>query len=114
MRRRLLGSVAALLAAFIAVLTLAFNLVLDSRLEHDATDLARSRAASALQGLEVADGRLVSPEAPDAASFDRAVWVFAAGRAIERPRVPALLQSAAAVVAASAGRADVGETRLVA
>jgi signal transduction histidine kinase len=114
MRRRLLGSVAALLAVFIAVLTLAFNLVLDSRLEHDATDLARSRAASALQGLEVVDGRLVSPEAPDAASFDRAVWVFAAGRAIERPRVPARLQSAAAGVAASAGRADVGETRLVA
>jgi signal transduction histidine kinase len=113
MRRRLLGTVAALLAVFIAGLTLAFNVVLDSRLDRDATDLARSRASSALQGLEVVDGRLTVPEAPDSGRFDRPVWVFGSRKPVERARAPASVQRTVDRLARSGGQADSGGTRLV-
>lgn len=114
LRGRLLLTVAALLATFLTVLTVGFNLVLDSRLDHDATDLARSRATSALQGLQVVDGRLSAPEAPDRANLDRPLWIFAGSRGIERPRAVLALQHEATRLAASSGAtADVAETRLV-
>jgi two-component system, OmpR family, sensor kinase len=113
LRGRLLVTVAALLATFLAVLTVGFNLVLDSRLDHDATDLARSRATSALQGLQVVDGHLKAPEAPDTANLDRPLWIFAGGRAIEQPRAALALQREATRLGASSGAtADVADTRL--
>ena len=113
LRGRLLVTVAGLIAIFLAVVTVGFNFVLDSRLDHDATDLARSRATSALQGLQVVDGRLRAPEAPDTANLDRPVWIFAGGRAVERPRAaPALQREATRLVASPDATADVATMRL--
>lgn len=114
LRGRLLAAVVVLLAVFLAALTLIFNLLLHSRIDQDATDLAHSKASSALQGLQLVDGRLQAPEAPDTAVLDRAVWVFAGRRLVEGPRAPAGLHRAAAALAGSAGRMDVAGTRLVA
>jgi signal transduction histidine kinase len=85
LRARLtLGAVAAAAIA-LAVLIAAFNIVLDARLRDDADDVLRERAATVLRGLGTVNGRLSVVEAPDVGAVDAQTWIFARGRALERP-----------------------------
>ena len=78
-----LGLLAALAA--VAVLTVAFNVILDRSLNADANGRARSLAAAAAATVEYENGRLRVHEAVDDAIVDRRVWVYDGARAIERP-----------------------------
>ncbi|HEX6621274.1 MAG TPA: HAMP domain-containing protein, partial [Solirubrobacteraceae bacterium] len=102
MRGRLtaLGLLAALAA--VAVLTVAFNLILDRSLNADANTRARSLAAAAAATVEYENGRLLVHESVDDAIVDRRVWVYDGARAVERPPATAQLQRTADALAGSA------------
>lgn len=103
LRARLLSAVTLAVAAAVALALLAFNLVLDARLEADARDLARSRASTALAGVQLLDGRLQVREAmDDGVPFDRPVWIFAGAKVLERPQAAPTVHRAAAALAAAA------------
>jgi signal transduction histidine kinase len=105
LRGRLLATVTLAVAAGIALALIAFNLVLDARLDANAHDLARSRATAALAGVQLLDGRLAVRETLDAAvPFDRPIWIYAGRRALEQPRADARVQRAAAVLAGGPAR----------
>jgi two-component system, OmpR family, sensor kinase len=113
LRGRLLLSVLAGIGLVLAALTLAFNLVLDARLNSDANGLLQARASGELASLRVSGDRILLPEAPDEGNPEIQVWVFAAGGALEEPRTGPVLQSAAAALARRAPAADdVAHTRL--
>ena len=97
-----LGVLAALAA--VAVLTIAFNVVLDRSLNADANSRARSLADAAVTTVTYADGRLQVHESADDAALDRRVWIYEGTRPIERPATSADLQRAADALA---GRTDV-------
>jgi signal transduction histidine kinase len=80
-------TLAATLGALIvlAALVTGFNLVLDSRLSADAGNVLRERAAAELRTLSTVDGRLSVAEAPDNATPDTLVWIFAGSHALEQP-----------------------------
>jgi two-component system OmpR family sensor kinase len=106
LRARLLLLVTLAVVATIALALVAFNVVLDRRLDGDARDLARSRASAALAGVQMRDGRLQVIETLDAAvPLDRPIWIFAGQRALERPQAPARVQHAAAALAIGSPRA---------
>ena len=102
LRSRLLVAAVMGAAAFLAALTVGFNLILRAELRHDANDLLRQRAAAHLATLTVVDGRLRAAEAPDEASVDSQIWLYAGGRALERPNTGAREQRAADALAAGA------------
>jgi signal transduction histidine kinase len=106
LRTRLLTAVTLAVAAGIALALLAFNVVLDRRLDADARDLARSRASATLASVQLLDGRLqVRETLDDGVSFDRPVWIFAGTRALERPQAaPAVRRAAAALAAGTSPR----------
>jgi two-component system, OmpR family, sensor kinase len=85
LRTRLTVIAVAGAAITLAVLIAAFNLVLDARLRTDADNVLRERAATVLRGLGTVDGRLSVIEAPDQGAIDAQTWIFAGGRALERP-----------------------------
>jgi two-component system, OmpR family, sensor kinase len=115
LRGRLLVTVILGVGVLIAALTAGFNVVLDARLDRDATDLARARAASGLTAVRIVDGRLSVPEAPDERSLGSLGWVFAGTRALEAPRAEPNTTAAARGVALSGDRTrDVDDTRLYA
>jgi hypothetical protein len=100
-----LTAVASLVALVaIAVLTIAFNIVLDRSRDADIRHRLRTQAAAAKTTVVVHEGRLRTTEAPGEAVLDRSLWVFEGRRAIERPVADASLQAAAARLA---GRAEV-------
>jgi signal transduction histidine kinase len=118
LRTRLtLGAVAAAAIA-LAVLIVAFNIVLDTRLRSDADNVLRERATTVLRGLGSVNGRLSVAEAPDVGAVDTQTWIFAGGRALEQPaRLDARNQVAVRTLArASAGfrTVDATDTRLFA
>jgi signal transduction histidine kinase len=83
----------------IAVLTVAFNLLLARSLDHDADHRLRAQAAAATTTVVAHGGRLTLRESPDDAAIDRQVWVYDGHRAIERPGAPAGVQAAADALA---------------
>jgi signal transduction histidine kinase len=87
----------ALLAALaaVAVLTVAFNVVLDRSLDADANSRLRSLAAAVATTVTFQGGRLQAREAPNDTAVDRQAWVYAGRRAIERPPAAPALQRAA-------------------
>jgi signal transduction histidine kinase len=101
----------------VAVLTVAFNVVLDRSLNADANNRARSLAAAAVTTVTYANGRLHVHETAGDAAVDRLVWIYQGARAIERPPATADLQRTADALA---GRANVfddlpgGDVRLYA
>jgi signal transduction histidine kinase len=110
-----LGLLAALAA--VAVLTVAFNVILDRSLNADANGRARSLAAAAAATVEYENGRLRVHEAVDDAIVDRRVWVYDGARAIERPPATPQLQRTADALAGSAhvfDDAPEGDVRLYA
>ena len=93
----------ALLAALaaVAVLTVAFNVVLDRSLDSDANSQLRSLAAAASTTVAYDNGRLRLRESPDDAAIDQ-VWIYDGTRAIQRPPGSARLQRTADSLAGQA------------
>jgi len=116
-RRRLLLAVVAAVALAVLVLVAGFNIVLARVLDHDARDLVRSRAIAQLDSLRTEGDGLSVGEAPDGRSADAYLWVFGAGRALERPRAaPAIDRAARSLAGGPARFLDVpsSDTRLYA
>jgi two-component system, OmpR family, sensor kinase len=87
LRRRLFVIVLAAVAAGIAAAFAAFNLILATTLDHDARDLARTRATAQLALLGERHGHLTVLETPDDEAAGPYLWVFSRGRTLERPDV---------------------------
>jgi signal transduction histidine kinase len=118
LRNRLLAAVLLAVAFFLGALTVGFNVILATRLNHDANDLLRSRAAAALGSVRISGQRLVVPETPDeAVDFDRPVWIFGGSRLLEHPEAGRhLLPQARALAAGPVHQVDVdnGSARMLA
>jgi signal transduction histidine kinase len=99
LRPRLMLVVAAGALVVLALLTVAYNVVLDSRLNSDVNDLLHQRAAAHLSTLSTSGGQLRLPESPDAGAVDSPIWVFAGSAVVERPLASAVDQRAAAALA---------------
>lgn len=78
-----------LIAAWLAVLTIAFNAYLAHRLhaQSDAALRVRAQAASATVAVD-ASGAVRVRESTTDTDLDSDIWVFAAGRAVARPDAP--------------------------
>jgi two-component system heavy metal sensor histidine kinase CusS len=76
----------AVLAALVAlaVLTIAFNVLLTRSLDADANRRLRTQAAAASTTLEYGNGHVLVRESPDDAAIDQRVWIFEGRRAILR------------------------------
>jgi signal transduction histidine kinase len=86
LRGRLVLAVLGVVVVGVALLVVAFNIVLRAQLDSDVDDLLRGRASAQLATLSASGGRLVVSEAPDdAAGVDSEVWVFAGTRLVEHP-----------------------------
>jgi signal transduction histidine kinase len=85
LRARLTWTAVAGAAVTLAILVVAFNLILDSRLRGDADNVLRERATTVLRALGTVDGRLSVIEAPDQGAIDAQTWIFAEQRTLERP-----------------------------
>ena len=84
----------AVLAAGLALLGIATNVVLSQRLSKDASALLRERTSAQLATIETGSGAMVLRPADDA-QLDRQSWAYVRGRALERAVAPAGLQRAA-------------------
>ena len=105
LRRRLFVAVLLTVGLALVALVAGFNVVLARTLDHDARDLVRSRATSALATLHVTNGQLRVGEAPDQAAADADVWIFVGRRPLEQPRAAAApIDRAAAALAGGAAR----------
>lgn len=87
----------------LAVLVLAFNLLLTASLRRDVDNSLQSRAAAALTTVSSQGGRLVTSEGPGDAALDNGVWVYDGAQAIERPRSTATLQRGVTALVDSQG-----------
>jgi signal transduction histidine kinase len=85
LRTRLTVSAVLGAAVTLAVLVVAFNLLLGARLRADGDNVLRERAAAALRSLATVDGRLSVGEAPDQGAVDAQTWIFAGGITVEQP-----------------------------
>ena len=96
MRRTLRGRVSllalAVIAAWLAVLTIAFNLYLAHRLHAQSDAALRVRAQAASATVAVAADRVVVRESTTDSDLDSDIWIYSAGRALERPSAPPDLQ----------------------
>ena len=116
LRGRLLGAVILAVATALVLAVVAFNLILDARLNAEANDLLRSRATATLDSLRVLDGRLRVGEAPDVGAVDRPIWIFSGRRLLEGPRAgTALNQTTRRLALGPERRLEAGDsTRLLA
>ncbi len=105
LRRRLLLAVLGAVLGAVALLTAGSNLVLRDRLTTDQDRVLHASAHAQLGALRTVRGRLAVGEAPDDASVDSPAWIFARGRALERPA------QAGAAVDAAARTLATGPTR---
>jgi two-component system, OmpR family, sensor kinase len=103
-RTRLLLVVVAAVAGAVLALVVGFNLILARTLQHDARDLARSRASSERTLIRVKDGHLTVAPSTDDAAEDAYFWVYADGRAIEHPSAHGIVSAAAATLQRGHGR----------
>jgi signal transduction histidine kinase len=115
LRGRLALSVVGAVAIALVLLIGAFNIVLGDRLSHEADNALFARASAALSSLRVAGGRVSAPEVPDAGARDAQAWVFAGGRALERPPGdPATARAARHMSRGPRRTRDLAHTRLYA
>ena len=114
-RTRVLVLVVVSLAAVLAGLVVAFNVVLDRSLSRTANERAKARAAVTLAEIRVVEGRIIVRSAPEAAGSDASAWVFSHGQLLEGPRSDTMLAEAARAIAGASMRfKDVSGTRLYA
>ncbi len=110
-KNRLLLAVVAAVALALVGLVVGFNLILARTLDHDANDLARTRATAQLATLSEENGQLVAGEAPDDRTADAYLWLFAGKKPLEQPRTPPGVSAAAASLAGGPARfLDVAST----
>jgi signal transduction histidine kinase len=79
----------------VALVVVAFNVVLSSALRGDVDSQLRAQAAAAATTVETDSGSLTVRESPDDDAIDAQVWVYAGSRALLRPPAPAAVQRAA-------------------
>ncbi len=99
LRGRIWLSAVAAIALVLAVLTAGFNVLLSSRLDAQAGDLAVARASAELAALSVSSHGVALGETADAAALDAPLWVFSGRRAIEHPVAGHADQKAASALA---------------
>jgi two-component system heavy metal sensor histidine kinase CusS len=102
-------------AGVVALLVVAFNVVLAASLDRDVNRTLRSKAAAATTTAVVTAGHVVVRDAPNDAAIDREVWVYEGRRALVRPPGAAALQRAADALARRPGtfaQTPDGEVRL--
>ena len=88
LRSRLLAAVLLSVAGALAVAVLAFNLILDDRLDQRRDHLLHDRASAELSTLRAVDGSLFAAESPDDAALDSQAWIFAGNRPSGAPAGP--------------------------
>jgi signal transduction histidine kinase len=101
----------------VALVVVAFNLVLSSALRGDVDSRLRSQAAAAATTVEADGGSLAVRESPNDEAIDSQIWVYDTRRTLLRPPAPATVQRAAdALAGRSHAFADVAspEVRLYA
>jgi two-component system, OmpR family, sensor kinase len=101
LRLRLFLIVLAAVAAGIAAAFAGFNLILATTLDHDARDLARTRATAQRALLGERHGHLTVLETPDDEAAGPYLWVFSNGRTLEQPDVDPQLDRSARDLARS-------------
>jgi signal transduction histidine kinase len=69
-----------------ALLVVGFNLVLRTQLNNDVNAVLRARASAQVGALETVDGNLAVLDAPDEATAESQVWIFAGTKLLEHPR----------------------------
>ncbi|WP_436762230.1 sensor histidine kinase [Streptosporangium sp. V21-05] len=95
-RRRLVVTASATLAAALVVLTTGFYMLLSWQLESGADGVLRARAGAAAATVTTLQGRLKVNETPFDEVLDSGVWVFdAAGAPVSGPPVPGRLDAPA-------------------
>jgi signal transduction histidine kinase len=100
-----LTSLAILVAAVaIAILTVAFNVVLDKSLDSDANGRLRAQAAAAATTVVSQNGRLHVRESPSDEAIDKSIWVYEGSRALLRPPADPAIQRAADALAGRNGQ----------
>ena len=92
LRNRLALAAVVSTAAWVTVLTVAFNVVLASRLRGQAVSFAKNRAQAVASTLDVVNGAVLERESRNDSGLDAGVWIFADHRSLERPRASAELQ----------------------
>ena len=112
LRWRLQLSVVGAVGLALVVLIAAFNVLLRERLSADADNVLAARASAEVATLQVHDGRVIAPEAPDAGALDARTWVLSGRRMIEAPRSDPVTEAAARRMGLrSRGAADVASTQ---
>jgi signal transduction histidine kinase len=100
LRGRLILAVLAVVFVGMALLVVGFNLVLRAQLDSDVNQVLRARAAAQVGTLETVDGHLAILDAPDEATAESQVWIFAGKTVLEHPRtVHPRVDAAAAALA---------------
>lgn len=97
LRTRLAVVAAGVTAAWVVILTVAFNLLLASQLRGEANDLLRTRAEAVASTLTVAaDGTVTQNEPVGGDVLDADTWIFSGQRLVDRARgsTDALLDAA--------------------
>jgi signal transduction histidine kinase len=98
-RGRLLLVVLAALVVALSIAIFGFNRLFTSTSEHNAGELVRSRAASALATLRIQNGRIHVGETQNDEEIDSRVWIFEGRRALEAPPAPKSVDAAARALA---------------
>lgn len=92
----------AIVALWVAMLTVGFNVVLANRLHRQADDVLRTRAEAAAATVALAgDGTVSVSDLSDDDALDAGLWIYAGGRALERPNARDRVQRAADALATS-------------
>ena len=103
-RGRLLIVVLTAVVIAIAAIIFGFNRLFTDSSTRDANALLRGRAASALAGVQVVNGKVRIRESSAEAGLDGLVWVFSDGRVIERPHAGPAVDLAARQLAGGTSR----------
>jgi signal transduction histidine kinase len=93
-----------IIAAWVSVLTVAFNILFASRLDHALDSLLRARAVATASTLNIdSAGHVGTGEQPGDGVLDTGIWVYSGHTAVEQPIGGAELQPVADTLAASGG-----------
>jgi signal transduction histidine kinase len=96
LRGRLAWAAVVTTAAWVVLLLVLFNLLLDQRSQADTDRLLRTRSEAAAATVRVgADGAVQVAEPPDDASLDSGIWIYQGTVALDRPQAGRRLQQAA-------------------
>ena len=114
LRNRVTLGTVAVLGAGLAIISIALNLLLVSRLSADASDLLANRADAQASTLEVRDGQLRVRESANDAALDEHAWVFdGRGRALEQSPASPRLAGAVRALARATRPTEVNPTEHV-